>query len=147
MAALTITANQVTPVAGAGIIQVTAGDTITPGMSVYKNTGNSDKYHGAFNTTKPAALCAGIALNIASDEQPLSILTQGDIILSTGSLLAVGQVYVVADENTPTATDGGIISYEDALIATSDYVTTIGVATTVAILRVNITASGAQLAS
>lgn len=106
----------------------TAGATITAGQVVSLNT-TTGKYvladaDGAGGIDRPR----GIALNGASDGQPLSIAKAGPVTL--GAVLTVGVDYYLS----PTA--GGIAPRADVL--TGDIVSSLGIATTTSILALDI---------
>jgi hypothetical protein len=79
------------------------------------------------------ANAAGIALHAALSGQPLRILIEGTVALGTTTVV-LGGVYVVS------ATAGGIAPVAD--VASTNYVTILGVAVTTAQLRLKINASG-----
>ena len=127
---LTITVASVKKVSGSTKTdEGTAGVTITAGQSVYKDSTNSDKYALADADTQAASVCKGIALHAALADQPLEVGTGG--LIDIGATVTVGQVYVVS------TTAGGVAPYSD--LAAGDYVSIIGVGTTVARidLRIN----------
>lgn len=132
MADLTITAANVIAASGATIQHVTAGATITAGMSVYKDTSDSNQYKGCDADAAATADCDGIALNGASDGQPLAVCTgKGTGAgINLGATLTVGETYVVS------TTVGGIAPIGD--LASGDYVTVLGVATTASNLALDI---------
>jgi hypothetical protein len=132
MADLVPVAASVLKAAASTINTVTAGETITAGMAVYKDTADSNEYKKAIDSSAAAALAAGIALTGSSDGQPLVICTVGGIDL--GCVLTVGETYVVSD------TAGGIAPVAD--IGSGDFVTILGVATTAGNLALDIQASG-----
>ena len=80
MADLTITAASVVAGEGASVKQGTAGATITAGKAVYRD-GADGKYKLADSNGATATIRGvdGIALNGASDGQPVSILTAGPL--------------------------------------------------------------------
>lgn len=135
MTDLTITAANV--VAGANAVKkhVTAGETVTAGQTVYMDV-TTRKYVKA-DADGAAALRVpeGIALNGASDGQPLTIQTEGDITI--GATLTVGEIYVMSD------TPGGIMPEGD--LEAGDYVTVLGVAKSASVLALKINASGAAV--
>ncbi len=133
MSAITITAANVVPVAGAEIDKSrNAGATITAGQPVYLDeTTNTYKLSDA-NLSAAASVVAGIALNGASAGQPLAVLTGGSITI--GATLVKGTIYVLG------ATAGDIVPAAD--LTTGWYRSIIGVATTTAILAVKIFNSG-----
>lgn len=137
MADLTITAANVVAGSGAKIKHGTAGATITAGQALYLDSSDG-KYKLADNDSATAAVrsFAGIALNGASNGQPLAVLEAGSITI--GATTAVGIVYCLS------STAGGICPSAD--IATGDYNTVIGVGTSTTAILVNATAAGAAMA-
>lgn len=135
MADLVQTAASVLAAASAAgnIRQVTAGGTITAGMPVYLDAATRT-YKAADASALLTAAAVGIALNGAASGQPLTILTGGSI--NIGATLTVGAVYVVS------ATAGAIAPLADLL--STEYVTTLGTATSTSLLLLNINASGTQ---
>ena len=118
--------------AGAAWLQtkmIQFGETVTQGMPVYKSTSDS-KYYKADADTLAAAKAEAIALTPGTaDSYGLIALpsnTPGLALVNVGATLTAGQVYVVS------TTAGGIAPYSD--LASGDYVTILGVATTTALL-------------
>lgn len=136
MADITITAANVVPYSNAVKKQVTAGATITAGMPVYKDT-STGKYVAADadSATALARSPVGIALHAASDGQPLTIQTGGDI--NMGATLTVGTIYCLSD------VAGAVRPSADN--STGDYVTILGVAIAANKLRLGILASGVAI--
>jgi hypothetical protein len=132
MADITVTAANVIAGAGASTRQVTAGETITAGQVVYKDTSAGDKYKLADADAVGTAAGGGIALNGASNGQPLTIITGGN--LNPGATVTTGEVYVVS------TTAGGIAPLVDLL--TGDFVTVLGTATTTSNINIQIQVSG-----
>lgn len=136
MTALSITAANV--IAGTNAITENgiSGATITAGQVVYLDTATG-RYELADNDSATLAVrqARGIALNNASDGQPLRILKSGDITI--GATMTVGAAYYLG------ATPGEIIPTGD--LAQDDYVVLLGIAKTAAILGVDIQYSGAQV--
>lgn len=138
MADLSLTASAIVAGSGAYVLSGTAGATITAGQAVYLDSSDS-KYKLADCDSATAAVrdVVGIALNGASDGQPIDIITEGD--LTVGSVLTGGIPYFLS----PNA--GGICPIAD--IAVGDYYTIIGIAKSATVLSVKIHASGFQRAS
>jgi hypothetical protein len=136
MADLSLTAANVVAGSGAVVEAGTAGATITAGQVVYRDSADN-KYKLADNNSATEAVRAprGIALNGASDGQPLSILRSGSITL--GAVLTAGVAYYLSD------TPGGICPVAD--LASGEYATALGIATSTSVLNVNITQSGVAL--
>lgn len=134
MAAITVTAGNV--VAGSNSVtkNVTAGETITAGMSVYKDAATG-YYKKASTASAAAAAIEGISLNGASLGQPLQIQTSGNI--NPGGTVTVGEIYCASD------TAGGIGPEGDN--TTGDYVTVIGIGTTTSNISMNIHQGGVAI--
>lgn len=111
----------------------TAGATITAGQPLYKDSNDGYRLKPAIGTSQAAAAAVGVALHGAADEQPIEYTTEGSY--TAGGTLTVGQVYVVS-----AGAAGGIAPYSD--LASTNYVTVLGVATTAALLKLKINVSG-----
>lgn len=133
MTDVSITAANVIAGADADIERGTAGATVTAGQTVYLDSADR-QYKPADSDSATAAVrgVRGIALNGASDGQPLSVQKGGDITI--GGTLVAGETYVLSD------TPGGIMPIGD--LEAGDYPTIIGIAKSTSVLTVNITASG-----
>lgn len=136
MADLTITAASVVKGSGASVDNGTAGATITAGQAVYKDSATA-KYLLADSDSATAAVREpdGIALNGASSNQPLAVLTSGPVTI--GATLTPGVAYYLS--NTP----GGICPVAD--VGAGEYSVVIGMATSASVLDVDIQASGVSL--
>jgi hypothetical protein len=135
MADITITAANCVAVSGAQTTQGFALATITAGQVVYRdattqNFGLADN-NGSTATRTPV----GIALNGAAANQPLTVLTFGSITI--GGTMTAGVAYYLSD------TPGGICPVAD--IGAGETATLIGIATSTAILKVDINPSGVTL--
>lgn len=132
MADLTITAANV----GVGdqttitrLVQV--GEAVTQGQPLYQLASDGKYYEADANdAAKDAA--EGIAITSASTNGYAIMATKNKVNL--GATLTVGTIYVVSD------TVGGIMPAAD--LFTGDYVTILGVASTAALLDLQITVSG-----
>jgi len=136
MADLVITAASVVATSGSREIEHgRAGATITAGQVVYK--ASNGKYALADNDSATAAAKTprGIALHGASDDQPLAVLTGGEITI--GATLTAGMDYYLS------STAGGICPRAD--LASGDYVVLIGMAKSTTVLAVDIQAPGVTL--
>jgi len=135
MADISITAANV--VAGSDAVREsgTAGATITAGQLVYLDT--SDMKYKLADANGAAALRVpnGIALNGASNGQPLSVQKGGDITI--GGTMTAGIPYFLSD------TPGGLCPLPD--IGTGEYSCIIGIAKSTSVLAVNIQPSGVAL--
>lgn len=109
-----------------------AGEAITAGCCVYRKSSDG-KYYKAQNDDVVEAAAVGIALNTADGAgQRLAVATAGTVNL--GATLTVGEVYCVSN------TAGAICPVAD--IGQGEYQTILGVATTAALLKLGIIASG-----
>lgn len=134
MTDLSITATDVVKGSNAIVANGTAGATITAGEVVYLDA-TSGKWKLADNDLAAAKNPGGIALNGASDGQPLAVLTSGD--LTIGATLTAGTAYYLS------ATAGGICPVGD--LTTGDNVAQIGIAKSTSILAVKIIVPGVTL--
>lgn len=135
MTDLTITPANVIAGSNSQKEQGTAGATITAGQVVYKAAATG-KYGLADSNsgTAEVKVARGIALHGASDGQPLTILTAGDITI--GATVVAGTAYYLSE------TPGGIQPVAD--LGTEDVVF-LGIAKTTAILEVRIMIPGVTL--
>lgn len=132
MADVTVTAANVKPVGTSRTVQtVLLGETVTQGQPLYLKAADS-KYWKADADTLAEAAAEGIAITPGVADDYAIMLTAGTI--NMGGTLAVGQVYVVS------VNAGGVAPYSD--LGSGDYVTILGVATTTAILNVDINVTG-----
>jgi hypothetical protein len=127
MADLSITAASVKPSAGAVIASGIAGATITAGQLVHRNT-TSGKFVLSDADGSGLKQVLGVALNGASDGQPLSVQTGGDITI--GATVTAGTTYYAS----PTA--GGICPLAD--VASGDDPIIIGIAKSASVLMLRI---------
>ncbi len=135
MADLSITAASVISGSGSTKRLGTAGATTIAGKVCYLDSADS-KYKLA-DSNGAAALRApvGIALNGASDGQPLVVHEAGP--LTIGATLVPGVAYYLSD------TPGGICPVAD--VGSGEYPTILGIATSATVLNVNIQQSGVAL--
>ena len=117
--------------------EYTAGAAITAGQAVYVDTANSNvaKLAQADGTALEATV-KGIALNTASIGQPVSIAVSGD--LDIGATVGVATVYIIS-----TAA-GAICPVAD--LASSSYLSIVGVGTAADNLKISIINSGIEKA-
>lgn len=136
MTDVSITAANVLTGSGSAVKYGTAGATITAGQAVYLDEASTGEWLLADSDAASAAARGsgkiGIALNGASDGQPIAVQTGGNIAI--GGTLVAGTVYVLS------ATPGGIAPQAD--LTTGDYVTIIGVATSSSVLSLGFKYSG-----
>lgn len=112
-----------------------AGETITAGQVVYLKTSDNEFYKADCDATAATAVVHGIALNGASDGQPIRIQKSGDI--NPGGTVVVGKIYVLS------GTAGGIAPVDD--LAQGDRVSILGVGVTSSKITLKITNSGVQV--
>jgi hypothetical protein len=136
MADLTITAASVLAGTGATLDRGTAAATITAGQAVYQDAATGKYLLADDNSgTAAARVPVGIALNGASNGQPLAVLRSGPITI--GAALTAGAAYYLSKNA------GGICPVAD--LTTGDYPCAIGIATSASVLNVNINPSGVAL--
>lgn len=136
MADISITAANVVKGSNAVVEAGTAGAAITAGQVVYKDAADGKyKLADADGATAAAKAPRGIALNGASDGQPLSIIRSGDVTI--GATLAAGTAYYLSP------TPGGIAPVADVL--SGDDVVLIGLAESTSVLAVDIQITGVTL--
>ena len=134
MADLSITAANVKAGSASTRVQlVQAGEAITQGMPVYLAS-DGKYYQTDANDTAVKAQAKGIAVTPASTDGYFLLAVDG--LVNLGATLAVGQIYVCS------ATKGGIAPYAD--LTTNDFVSIVGIATTTALLDINLLVSGVQ---
>jgi len=137
MAAITITAANVVKGTGAQIEAGIAGEAITAGKLVYKKASNSNFYLADALAASVAANAEidnvyGVALNNAAASQPLTVQKVGQITI--GGTVAVGEIYaldIVAGQIIP-----------ESEIATTNYVTLVGVGISATIIQLSILVTG-----
>lgn len=112
--------------------RVQYGATVTQGQPVYSDSTDSNKYKPADADAQASAAADGIALTPGVSGDVGYIVTSGP--MNVGATLVVGATYVVSTN------PGGIAPIAD--LASGDFTTILGVATTAALLEVNINASG-----
>lgn len=138
MADLTITAANVLAGTNAVVESGVAGATITQGNTLYLDTA-TNKWKLADNDDATVLVRmsgkGGIALNAASDGQPLSVLRAGNVVI--GATLTAGSAYYLS------ATPGKICPVGD--LVTGKTVVLIGIATSTTNLNVAINYTGVTL--
>lgn len=129
MAALSITAANVLAQAGATIEHGVAGETVTAGQVVYRDpTDGEYKLADADHATAAVRNPRGIALNGASDGQPLAIIRRGDVVI--GATMTAGLAYYLSPTAGSIGVVGDVLSGDDPII--------IGQAKSTTVLTVNI---------
>lgn len=134
MADLSVTAANVVKGSNAVTENGHAGETITAGQVVYRDAA-TQKYLKC-DADAPAAAARkprGIALNGASDGQPLQIQKVGDIVI--GATLTGGTTYYLSG-----ATAGGIAPLAD--VGSGEYYVIIGIAKSTSVLALSFNDSG-----
>lgn len=136
MTDISVTASAVVAAAAAVKESGTAGATITAGQMVYRDPADG-KYKLADSNGASALIRTprGIALNGASDGQPMTIAKSGDITMN--AVLTAGVAFYLSD------TPGGICPVAD--IGSGEYATSLGIAKSTTVLTLNITASDVAL--
>lgn len=136
MADISITAASVLAGSDAIVEHGTAGATITAGQVVYK-AGTSKKWLLADTDSATAEVreAEGVALNGASDGQPITVQKSGSITI--GGTLTAGVAYYLS------GTPGGICPIAD--VASGDYPCLLGMATSTSVLKLDIQYSGVAL--
>lgn len=129
---LTITVGSVIPDDGYQYSDGTAGEALAAGQAVYISSGTTYKLAHC-ETSAATAAARGITLHAAASGQPIRVMTGGTY--TVGATVALGKVYVLS-------TSGLIAPVGD--LATNDYVTVIGVATSTTKMRLLIYASGVK---
>ncbi|MAZ17888.1 MAG: hypothetical protein CL535_16355 [Ahrensia sp.] len=136
MVDLVITAANVAAGANATTRHGTAGETITAGQAVYLDQASTGEWLLADSDGASAAVrggeLVGIALNGASDGQPIKVQLDGDITI--GATLTAGTTYYLSDA------PGGICPIAD--LATGDYYVIVGIATSTSVLKLGFQYSG-----
>ena len=136
MVDLVITAANVIPGANAVVEKGTAGATVSAGQAVYKDpTTGKFKLAECDSVTAAVRQPYGLALNGASDGQPLAVIRQG--ALTIGAAIAAGVAYYL------TATPGGICPVADLL--TGNYPALLGMGKSTTMLAVDIQSPGVAL--
>lgn len=136
MADLSITAANVIAGAGARTKLGTAGATITAGKTVYLDSADNEyKLADCDSATVIVRSPVGVALNGASDGQPLVVLEEG--LVTIGATMTAGITYYLSPN------PGGICPVADVLAG--DYPVIIGIATSTTVLNVSIQEAGVAI--
>lgn len=131
MAAVTVTAAEVLPIAGSTIIDKTRnfGATVTAGQAVYLDTSTDTWKLADANLSAAASKLGGIAVNGGASGQPAAVATAGT--LDPGFTVTVGTIYVLG------GTAAGDIN-PAADLAQGWYVNVVGVGITASVLKLAI---------
>ena len=121
---------------GGSLSRVVVGESVVQGQPGYLNTSDNKYYQCDADDTAAKAVCAGIFLTPASTNG-YAVLALSGTSVSFGATLTVGQTYVLSGNK------GGIAPIAD--LASLDYVTHLGVASTAAILPLDINVTGVQV--
>lgn len=130
---LTITAGSVIPDDGFSFVDGVAGETLTAGLVVYLKASDSRYWKAHCETSSATATVAGITLNGASAGQQVRVMTGGTY--TVGATVAVGKPYYLST--------AGLIAPVDDL-ASSDWVSHLGIATSTTKMALRIQNSGVQ---
>ena len=135
MADLTVTASQVIPGVDAVLARGTAGGTITAGHPLYRDSTDGNRLKAARANADATSRCVGIALEGASDGQPVIYQTDGHVTVGAGANPEDGESYYVSDSAA-----GGIMPVGD--FTTGDYVAFLGIANADDQINLRILATG-----
>lgn len=130
MANLTINPADVVAGSNAAIDRTgVAGEAISPGQPVYRNsTTKKWMLADADAALAEARRAKGCALNAAAANQPLAVVTDGDV--SLGAVLTAGAAYYLSDD------PGGICPLAD--VTGGDYICLLGLAKSTTVLTLDI---------
>lgn len=136
MADVTITAANVVPGANARTVQGVAGETLTAGQAVYKETASGKwKKADADSATAEVRQAKGVCVTGSSLNQPVVVQTGGDITI--GGTLTAGAGYYLS------GAAGGICPVAD--VGAGEYVCLLGLAKSTSVLALNIQYPGVSL--
>lgn len=136
MADLSVTAANVAAGSGSSVSHGTAGATITAGQVVALDA-STDRYILADSNSATAAVRVpvGIALHASLNGQPLAVLTRGPITI--GATMTAGTTVALSE------TPGGLQPTAD--LASGEYPSIMGMATSTTVLNVKIQSAGVAL--
>lgn len=137
MADITVTSTSVIPGANATVLTGTAGETITAGQSVYLNA----------SSLWMKAQCDGTALEAGSSNRGIAVTGAAinqSINVQIAGTITIGATVVATTQYIVSATAGGICPIAD--IASTNYLTLLGYASTTGALVMNASATGVQKA-
>ena len=136
MVDLTITPANVVAGTNASKTSGTAGENIAAGQLVYKNsTTQRFMLCDTNSVTAEAQRPTGIALHAAANNQPIAVLTAGEITI--GATVVAGTDYFASD------TPGGICPKAD--VGTGEQVTLVGLAKSTSVIVVDFQSPGVTL--
>lgn len=133
MVDISVTASAVLAGANASIERGLAGATITAGQCVYKDATSGKYLLSDADGAAALRVVRGISLNGASDGQPLSIITEGDLTMN--AVLTANIPFFLSGANP-----GGICPIAD--VGSGEYAVLLGIASSTTVLKVKITATG-----
>jgi hypothetical protein len=126
-------ANVVISGTGQGRASGTAGEAIAAGKTVYLDpTTHKWQLADSNSATVAARTAQGVAANTAALNQPVNVLTSGDVTI--GATLTPNIAYYLSD------TPGGICPIAD--VGTGEYLCLIGLAKSATVLSIGIEATG-----
>lgn len=134
MADLSQTAANVKMVGNISTRNRQAGESITQGMPYYISTSDNKAYQTDANDTAAKAEVAGIAMTPAATDEYFVGIEERNVEINIGATLTVGTVYGVS------ATKGAVCPIAD--ITSTQFVSTLGIATSTALLKFNPQPSG-----
>ena len=134
MADLSITTTNMIAVDGYNPLDIVAGEAVARGKVAYTKAADSRAWIADCEGTAAVATVTGIFLNDAAAGQPVRLITSGN--LGFGAILTVGMIYVLSAA-------GAIAPISD--LATSDYVSIIGIGTTSGNMLLTIINSGVEV--
>jgi hypothetical protein len=136
MTDISVTAANVRPDTTKNLIRGTSGEAITAGQLCYKDATlgtwfkwDDDAASAATQTELAIAMCSA-----PGAAQPIVLQNDPDSMVNLGATLVAGTTYVGSD------TGGGIRPFAD--LSTGDIVAIVGIATTTALLKVNLKNTG-----
>lgn len=136
MADISITPANVIAGSNATVDHGTAGATITAGQVVYRAASDKKwKLADSNSATAEVREATGVALNSASNGQPIAVQKAGDITI--GGTLTAGVALYLSD------TPGGICPVAD--VGSGEYVCLLGVTKSTTVLALDIQYSGVAL--
>lgn len=94
MADISVTAASVVPATTGNTRSIIAGETLTAGLLVYRNSADGRAWK-ASTASLAASQIIGVTLDGGGAGQPVTVQTSGDY--TAGGTVAVGTVYVVSD--------------------------------------------------
>tara|TARA_R110000751_G_scaffold2140_2_gene11378 strand:+ start:684 stop:1094 length:411 start_codon:yes stop_codon:yes gene_type:complete len=115
-------------------VRVQVGEAVQQGQPLYRSSANS-RHYKASATTATLAQCVGIAMTPSATDGFALMLKAGDFIV--GGTVSQGLTYVVS------ATSGRIAPSAD--LASTNFVTNLGIAISSTVIRLDIAASAIAL--